>query len=177
MTIAFEEQTLPEWTESELGLALAQVVANPPIRFALGLKDNRKTPPVIPAERLRLASAGIKYLSDIVQQLLELRNEAESDEFGTLRPSQRAFDEACHFLMDAAILSARESRAIPRGCAVTDAEGGVRIEWVRPKAGVSLVVPAFADRESYVFYHATGEDGYSEQASPETLARRLRLVD
>jgi hypothetical protein len=113
---------------------------------------------------------------EFTRRLVELRNEAESDEYGTLRASPSAFDAACHLLTDAAIVSARDGRQIPDGCASTDSEGGLRIEWVRPTASVHLVVPATTNTEAYI-YHEVDDKFATESATPEALVRWLRLVN
>jgi hypothetical protein len=123
-----------------------------------------------------VGTANIKYLSSLIQQLIELRNEPESDDHGVLRAAQPAFDRACHLLIDAAIVSALESRQIPHGCASTDSEGGIRIEWVRDSASVHLIVPASDKRGEYV-YHEEGANYGTEPATAETLARWLVGVD
>jgi hypothetical protein len=175
MNVGCEEQALPQWSDSELKLALSRIATKPSRAAYPGMQDDRVTPPIIRAERLHLASANIRYLSDIVRQLIELRHEAESDEYGALRVSQHAFDTACHLLMDAAILAAFDSRQIPHGCAAPDSEGGIQIAWIRPNAGVSLVVPSAADRAPYI-YHELGTVHATEPATAEALARWLREI-
>jgi len=170
-----EKQSVPEFTELEWKLALSRVSAprqGPP---SVRTRDDRATPETIPPDRLRLASAEIKCLSAIIQQLVELRNEEETDEYGILRASQHAFDVACHLVTDAAIVSAFGGRQIPRGCASTDSEGGIHMEWLRPAAGVSLIVPASAERAAYI-YHEVGNVYSTELATAEALARWLREI-
>lgn len=127
-------------------------------------------------DRPPLAGAETKYLATLIDELLELRNQPETDEFGILRPSEPAFEQSCRLLIDAATLLAGEGEQIPRGCASTDSEGGVRIEWVRPNASVHLVVPATSQREVYVYHEVAGKFG-TEAATPDSLARRLRAID
>ena len=114
-------------------------------------------------------------LSSLMQGLVQLRDEAARDDYGILRASKHAFDTACQFLIDAAIVSAREGKQIPYGCAVTDSEGGVRIEWARPTSNVRLVIPPSAQEEGYV-YHEDGTNYGTEAATPEALARWLRII-
>ena len=170
-----ENQIASEFTELEWRLALSRV--RPP-KFqppSVQTGDDRATPGTISPSRLALSSARIKYLSAIIQQLVELRNEAETDEYGTLRATRHAFDAACHLVTDAAIISAHGGRQIPRGCASTDSEGGIRIEWVRPTASVHLVIPANSDREGYI-YHEVADHHGTEPASPGRLVSRLSAV-
>ena len=124
----------------------------------------------------RLQGANIKYLSSLIQQLIEVRNAPEHDNHGILRASQHAFDASCNLLVDAAIVSALESGSIPNGCVSTDSEGGVRIEWVRDAASVHLVVPASDSRAGYV-YREVGATYGTEPATAESLARCLRVIE
>jgi hypothetical protein len=169
-------QSLPVLSSVEWRWAMRRAlphVVQPPL---LRVRDERITPEAIAPERLRLASAGIRWLSAIIRQLVELRNEEESDEYGALRASESAFERACQLLTDAAIVSALEGRQIPHGCASTDSEGGIRIEWVRPASSVHLAIPSCAEREGYV-YHEVGQDFGTITATPEALARWLREIN
>lgn len=168
MHVGIDERTVPEIPEWELTYASV-------LRPKSQSTDDRTTPTVIGPTRQQLASANIRYLSAIIRQLVELRNEEESDEYGTLRASQHAFDTACQLLTDAAIVSAFQGRQIPHACASTDSEGGIHIEWMRPTAGVSLIVPASPERDEYI-YHEVGKAYSTEPATAEALARWLREI-
>ena len=78
-------------------------------------------------------------------------------------------------LIDAAIV-AYPRYGIPAGCASTDSECGVRIEWVRPGASVHLVVPAEESRPPYV-YHEVGNDYATEDVTAERLAYWLQSIE
>jgi hypothetical protein len=123
----------------------------------------------------QLGSANIKYLSSLIQQLVELRNAPERDDYGVLRANKHAFDVACNLLIDTAIVSALEGGYIPYGCASTDAEGGVRIEWVRDSASVHFIVAASENRDDYI-YHELGTNYGTEPATAEALARWQRVI-
>ena len=138
--------------------------------------DDRATPEEsIPPTGARLGTANIKYLSSLIQQLVELRNEPEQDEYGTLRATKGSFDLACHLLTNAAIVSGLEGGRVPYGCASTDSKGGIRIEWVRESTSVHLVIPAAEERDGYV-YHEEGTNYGTESATAEALARWLRII-
>lgn len=117
----------------------------------------------------------LPYLSSIIKQLVELRNDEETDEYGVLRASDHAFETACQLMTDTAVVSALVGRSIPRGCASTDSEGGVRIDWLRPNAAVCLFLPATKDREPYIYHEVAGQNE-TEPATPEALARCLREI-
>jgi hypothetical protein len=130
------------------------------------VKDDRSTPP-IPPERWKLANADIKFLSDIIKQLVELREEEPEDDFGELRPSKLSFDAACGLLVDAAIVSA--GAQIPYGHASTDCQGGIRIEWSHKNIAIRLVVSSDPERKPYL-YHETSEGYATEVATAESLS-------
>jgi hypothetical protein len=176
MASVISKEAGPDFGELEWRLALWRAGHTKERFEPVSEGDERSTPEPIRPERLGLASAGIRHLSEIVRQLVELCNEPTTDEYGILRPTQHAFDAACQLLIDAAIVSARESRAIPYGCASTDSEGGIRIEWVRPTSSVHLVVPASLDRRSYI-YHEVGDAYGTMTATPKKLARWLQEIN
>ena len=170
MSLTIENQIEPEFTELERQ-AFARAGACP--RAAGGATAQFSTQSRRRAYCLLRRESNI--FSAIIQQLVELRQEEEADEYGTLRANEQAFDAACSLVIDAAIISARDRRPIPRGCASTDSEGGIRIEWVRPTASVHLVIPAGLKHEAYIYYEAIGF--YStEPASPDLLASRLSSI-
>jgi hypothetical protein len=138
-------------------------------------QDDRATPESIPPGRLSLATANIKYLSSLIQQIVQLHHAEEADEFGILRATKYAFDAACGLLIDAAIVSAAERQKIPYGCVSTDSAGGVRIEWATATASVRLAVPSSEEKQGYV-YHEEGTTYGTEAATPEALARWLRTI-
>jgi len=175
MPSIIDERTLPEPNEAEwqfsLALARQAITRSRPPQIA----DPRATPEPVPQTRLNLAKAGIRHLSAILREMVELWNGPESDEHGILRPTKYAFDEASRILVDAAIIAAREGREIPIGCVSTDSQGGVRVEWVRDNAGVHLAVPASIGETAYV-YHELGDKYATADATPETLAGCLRDI-
>lgn len=124
----------------------------------------------------RLNVEATRHLSALVAQLVALRNEPESDEHGILRATEAAFDVAFELLVNAAIVSAADGRYLPRGCASTDSEGGIRIEWVRPSCSVHLVVGAAASSEAYI-YHERGPQYGTEPATVAALGQRLSAID
>ena len=116
---------------------------------------------------------GKAQLSSLTQQLDLLLDEEEADEYGMLRPTQFAYDTACGILIDTATALAAEGLMLPYGCASTDSEGGVRIEWNCSSSSVRLVVSSSAQKQAYV-YHEVGNEYGTEAATPESLAHWLR---
>jgi hypothetical protein len=172
MPVTTDDRTVRQPRKVELQAAMA-VIGDQGVAEN---EDPRVTPDTISPERLQLADAGILHLSPIVRQLIDLWKEPEEEDYGRLRPTRDAFDMSVRLLVDAAIEAYHQQRQIPSGCASTDSEGGVRIEWVRPGASVHLVVPAEENRVAYV-YHQVGNDYATEDVTPERLAYWLRRIE
>jgi hypothetical protein len=134
--------------------------------------------PEVPESAGRVAKAGIKHLSSLFSQLVELRQEDEVDDYGTLRLNEIVFNEARDLLINTAIeLASSFGKGMPHGCASTDEEGGLRFEWFRQDAGVNLVIPSpNSPRRSYIFYQTRADHG-TDIVSAENLAKRLSVVD
>jgi hypothetical protein len=170
--LAVEREVLPV---SSVDWQLARFRASrEPMGLASGdVAESKRIDGVHPT-RHKLAAADIKFLSAIVSQLVELQQGPERDEYGVLRPTKHAFEQAISLLVDTAIAEARRGGSIPHGCASTDAQGGVRIEWVGARCSLHLVVPASPSNRAYL-YHEVG-DGYgsTDALSPESLGEWLR---
>jgi hypothetical protein len=170
-----DTKTRPAINELDRKLAYASAAHTPQPPEPIVTNDDRVTPELVSRERQQMASAGIRYLSAIIKQLVELRNDEEADEYGVLRATEHAYEGACRLITDAAIVSALHGRPIPRGCASTDSEGGVRIDWMRPAAAVCLIVPSEDDQDASVYHEVAGVCA-TEPATAETLARWLREI-
>ena len=114
--------------------------------------------PEIPESTGKVARAGIKYLSNLIQQIVDLRNERPSDEYGVLQLDEQVFLHARDLLIDTAIalVSDYEGTRMPHGCASTDEEGGLRFEWLRDDAEVHLVIPIAASAQKPYLFHSRG---------------------
>jgi len=66
MSLTMENQIVPEFTELEWRLAFSRARTPKSQAPSVRTADDRATPDTIAPERLRLASAGIKYLSAII---------------------------------------------------------------------------------------------------------------
>jgi hypothetical protein len=89
-----------------------------------------------------------------LKRLVALLEEDESDEYGTLRPTQTAFTVAMRFILEAYdVLGDR----FPKASASTDEEGGIRLIWSRlePECEVRLVCPA---HQPAYLYHELGDE-------------------
>ena len=140
---------------NEVDLVLAKALIAPAWPMAHSHRDERTTSSAVIPQRSKSASAEIRHLSSLVEQLENLRDAEEADAYGILRPSDLAYERTRDLLIDAAIFAAGNGRQIPHGCVSTDSEGGVRVEWVRRTNSVHLAVPATSRRNPYI-YHETG---------------------
>jgi hypothetical protein len=118
----------------------------------------------------------IRHLSAILRELIDAQSGPERDDYGVLRPTKHAFAAASQLLIDAAMAAASGNRRIPLGSVSTDSQGGVRVEWVRDRSSVHLVVPGPNHEPPYI-YHELGSDYATEDATAERLAIRLREID
>jgi hypothetical protein len=176
MLAEIDERAVRQPRKAEIQWALRRVETVLAEREAGEAEDPRATPDPVAPERQQLADAGILHLSPILQQLLELWNGPENDDYGRLRPTRDAFEKTIELLVDAAIDGHFQRRQIPYGCVSTDSEGGVRIEWVREAASVHLAVPATKTEAAYV-YHEVGSHYATETATPESLSRWLSAIE
>ena len=126
----------------------------------------------------RPPNAEVQELTGLLEQLSELRQEEPTDEYGILRLEESAFEQARELLTNATLVLAAEYGAkMPYGCASTDSEGGLRIDWLRSDRAVNLVIPAANQKPSYL-YHELGPDHAAEyEVTPERLAIWLRIID
>jgi len=168
-------KTSPAFDEVEHKLAYFRAAQYRRPSDSVETGDDRITPEPVSEGRAKMASAGIRYFSDVIKQLNELRAEAEEDDFGVLQATEHAYETACQLVTDAAILAACGGRQIPRGRASTDAEGGVRIDWMRPDAAVCLIVPASKVRDPYIYHDVAGNFA-TDPATDSALSRWLREI-
>lgn len=175
LAVSSPKSSQSDWFRAQLSAA-SHTIANPAPLAETGESKSA----VQPREWLsHVADAGIKHLSDIVKQLITLRQEGPEDEYGILRPTDFAFEAAVSLLIDCAIeLSVTHHRKMPRGCASSDSEGGIRIEWVRPQTSVHLAIPAQQQpRRCYIYHEDAGDFGVEHAVSAKELAVWLARVE
>lgn len=149
---------------------------DPPEKTASSVRTSISTPEVR-RELQQIASADIKDLSVIMQQLISLRKSAAEDHRGLIRPLDAVFELAVQLLVDASlVLRQNYSRRVPHGCASPDFEGGIRIEWVRPLASVHLVIGSTSESTRYIYHESGADYGVDNHVSAERLASWLRLI-
>lgn len=116
--------------------------------------------------------ATIRWNSNIVPVITDLnalrREEASTEEpitdfaFATARAVLRvAYNEI--------------KRPIPAPAIAPDGEGGIRIEWVRPRKNVRVVIPSHSGQRTYIYHRRDGESAI-DRLSGIRLAEHLRSV-
>lgn len=119
--------------------------------------------------------AGVRRPNTILGQLRALRDGPEQDEYGVLRPTEQAFNRVSSLLVDTGLLPILRGSSVPYGCASTESQGGVRIEWVGAKCSMHLVIPATPQEKSYIYHEIGAEYGTTERVTPEVLGHWLRV--
>ena len=116
----------------------------------------------------------------MISQLVELRQEESSDEYGILRLDEDVFLRARDLLINAAItlVSEHDGTRMPHGCASTDSEGGLRVEWVRDDMNVHLVMPlARGSIPPYIFHKFGNVKAIEKTVSPSSLAHLISQIN
>jgi hypothetical protein len=111
-------------------------------------------------------------LSDL-RDLMKEGGEDEEDEYGVLRPTGYAFRTALNLIIEASFLLID---GYPFGCASTDSEGGIRIEWFKTTGEIRLVIPASKEKEPYIYYEFGEKYGVDRQANADKLARWINRL-
>jgi hypothetical protein len=117
------------------------------------------------------AKAGINYLSQIAIQILELQSPEEDED---RIQNELAFWTVLVLSKCAIIAAEKYNNRIPHASVSPDSRGGLRIEWVNKESGVRLVVPA--DTAKAYIYHEQGNEYAMDPATPELLAKWLRII-
>ena len=124
----------------------------------------------IPAIYLKMNELG-----SILIQVVDLANGETHDEDGVLAPTKHAMERTTRLLMDASTVvwkfaaDSGKTFIFPRGFVATDSEGGLRIEWTKPRASLRLMIAATVSGKSYL-YHEFGEKyGSDRQVTADLL--------
>ena len=117
-------------------------------------------------------SALLSDLRDLMKEGGE-NEECGEDEYGALRPTIHAFRTALNLIIEASFLL---MDGYPFGCASTDSEGGIRVEWFTTKGEIRLVIPASKEKEPYIYYEFGEKYGVDRQANADKLARWINRL-
>lgn len=121
----------------------------------------------------------LEGIGQTLSQVIGLMSEEEQDEYGTLRPPDHTYNKTLEVLAEAfkSSLTPDATHGFPRGHVSTDAEGGIRINWVRNGRTVRLVVPSAEERGPYVYWELSTDDyGMDENVRGSRLARLIKLI-
>jgi hypothetical protein len=113
-------------------------------------------------------------LTTLLSDLRDLLKEDNEDDYGILKPTAHAFTTVLGLIMGA-------SRFIHAGCPFaavsTDSEGGIRIEWVKGKAEIRLVIPASSNKAPYIYYEFDDKYGVDRNANALKLIRWINRLN
>ena len=116
---------------------------------------------------------GTALLSDL-RDLMKEGGEDEEDEYGVLQPTGHALSTALHWILETSPLFMDKYLF---GCASTDSEGGIRIEWLTTTGEIRLVIPASKEKEPYIYYEFGEHYGVDGRASVSKLARWIHQLN
>lgn len=134
--------------------------------MALKLKPAVATPEgPVTYQSIRVTSG----LSEMLDQLASLmQTEEGNEEF--LAPTPQAAARMRALLEGASEFG---PDAFPQGTICADGDGGLRLEWIRPRRELRLVIAASAQGRSYLYHEAGDDYGADYAPDAEKLGRRL----
>jgi hypothetical protein len=109
-------------------------------------------------------------------RLVALLEADETDEYGTLQPTQSAFKRTMQVVIEAyETLGDQFQKASPS----TDDQGGIRVTWSRfdVDGEVRLVCPAQADQAAYIYHELGSEYAVERDISGALLAQWLGCLN
>jgi hypothetical protein len=125
-----------------------------------------------PGERVTGFESLERY-GEIERRLRELMKAPETDDFGPVRPWQRAFEALRSILFKIAIAGT----IIPLPEDVdTDHDGHIRISWRAEERFLELVAPYELSEEPYIYHSQGATYAIDSQVSPDTLKSWLIWV-
>ena len=111
-----------------------------------------------------------------LKRIVALLEEDETDEYGTLQPSQFAFKLAMEFVVEA--YDAMGDR-FPKASVSTDEQGSIRLTWskLEPECEVRLICPGSVEQQAYL-YHELGDDyAVEREVTNSILLQWLEWLD
>lgn len=105
----------------------------------------------------------------MIKKIIEMYKWVEEDGYGRCRPAANTIEKAIILLA-----SASRKVEIPEGHATTDAEGSIRVEWIRDEMCVHLVIPDNKEQSPYIYWEINGFDYGTVDADGEMLIYWLR---
>jgi hypothetical protein len=109
-------------------------------------------------------------------RLVTLLEADETDEYGTLRPTQSAFKRTMQVLIEAYEALGDQFQ---KASTSTDDQGGIRVTWSRLDVDgeVRLICPAQADQAPYIYHELGSEYAVEREISGAILAQWLEWLN
>ena len=113
-------------------------------------------------------------LTALLSDLRDLLKEEEEDDYGILKPTYHAFATALNLVME---ISMFIHAGYPFAAVSTDSEGGIRIEWVKGRGEIRLIIPASNSKPPYIYYEFDDKYGVDRNANAVNLLRWLNRLN
>ena len=109
-------------------------------------------------------------LTVLLSDLRDLLKEENEDE----KPTYYAFTTALSLVMEASMFI---YTGLPFAAISTDNEGGIRIEWIKERGEIRLVIPASSSNPPYIYYEFGDKYGVDKNASAFKLIRWINRLN
>lgn len=113
-------------------------------------------------------------LTALLSDLRDLLKEENEDENGILKPTYHAFTTALSLIMEVSMFI---HAGFPFAAVSTDSEGGIRIEWVKGRGEIRLIIPAASNTAPYIYYEFDDKYGVDRNASGFKLIRWINRLN
>ncbi|MDQ2809852.1 MAG: hypothetical protein M3Z04_23485 [Chloroflexota bacterium] len=136
--------------------------------------EHYSRPPIIEAlldTRVQLLTSRVAFQTTVTRVLDLL--EADDNEADYKRPNVHTVAAAERWLN---LAYAQMDQTFPKGAAVADEEGGVRIYWQSPKRNVQLVIPDKPGAKPWIYQQEGKDYSLDREVSPEKLAYWLNWL-
>ena len=138
-------------------------------------KPEKESLKVVTSKLTKYLEFDVSGLMRTIQQINDLANGEEFDEYGVLRPTKYACQTTKNILWDTIDNALQlKTSGFPRGAVTTDENGGLRIEWSDEDAAVCLIVPAQKNGQSYIYYEYNNDYGTTDCVNGNLLSNRLQ---
>lgn len=176
MTTTSFEETITRLSDVDLDAGIARAAWMQKSAEDDAERADRNSTPNVRIQVEQIGGGNIRDLSAVISQLIALWKSPVKDHRGRLRPETAAFELAIQLLVDASIaLKIDHKRPVPHGCVSPDFEGGIRVEWVRARSSVHLVIPANSS-DAYLYHEVNDDYGTDDKVTAEGLASRLQRI-
>ena len=113
-------------------------------------------------------------LTALLSDLRDLLKEENEDDYGILKPTPHAFTTALSLIMGVSMFI---QAGCPFATVSTDSEVGIRIEWVKGKGEMRLIIPASSKKAPYIYYEFDDKYGVDRNANAFKLTRWMNRLN